>query len=309
MAAKKRKLRLLLDCDGILADFVGGILNELRENELVDLRPEDFPNWEIFRQLDEYGPGIREFAGVVARRPGFCLNLPVYAGAKEGVQKLLDAGVELFIVTSPLIGSETWAHERDLWLAKNFGIPSSRVVHTQSKHIVQGDVFVDDKAHARHRLARPPHEWCSLSLGHSAQQAGWKGPATHLVVAGASRDLANQVEEESGGCTTAAALAILPAMHERAFWLNFDSDTLQQLNRLVAVLRKNDLRKRRRPISREKAIVAVVRLFFLAHASSLDAAFLEVLNDEQQQQQRKHRGLGPAGRPPLPSRRAPKGAP
>lgn len=88
--------------------------------------------------------------------------------------------------------------------------------------------------------------------------------------------------------------------------LVLDDATHTKLNRLVAILRKNDRRKGRKPISKEKAIAAIINLFFLAHASSLEDAFLEVLVDEQRQP-RKHRFLGSTECDPLPTRRGTKG--
>jgi len=53
-------------------------------------------------------------------------------------------GCEVIVVTSPMDGS-TWVHERDHWLRRNFGLNRDSIIHTNAKHAVAGDLFVDDK--------------------------------------------------------------------------------------------------------------------------------------------------------------------
>ena len=97
-------------------------------------------------------------------------------------------------------------------------------------------------------------------------------------------------------------------MAVRHLRLNMPDELWAQFDRLHKVLLKSDTRKGRKLFSQERVIRALLHHFFLAHSSTIDAAFLEVLADEQQRQQpRQHRGLGPAGFPALARGRSPKG--
>lgn len=145
MAARKRKPRILLDCDGVLADFIGGVLWVVWRRTGIQLEPTDFPHGEIFKQLGNRDPKLRQLASDAILEKDFCESLDVLPKAQEGVRKLQEAGLEIFIVTSPVVRSRHWVYERYEWLARHFGIRTENVLFTQSKHIVQGDIFIDDR--------------------------------------------------------------------------------------------------------------------------------------------------------------------
>ena len=145
MATRKRKPRILLDCDGVLSDFIGGVLDVVRDREEVELEAKDFPRGEIFKQLGEIDPGLRRMASAAIMERGFCAGLAVLPGAESGVRTLRAAGLEVYIVTSPVTKSHYWMCERYEWLMEHFGIDNKYVIFTQSKHIVQGDIFIDDR--------------------------------------------------------------------------------------------------------------------------------------------------------------------
>lgn len=77
-----------------------------------------------------------------AAKSGWCLGFPMYAGAKDFVKRLQELG-EVVIVTSPMT-TPYWAYERTVWLEQHFGTPKARIVHTEGKHYVRGDVLIDD---------------------------------------------------------------------------------------------------------------------------------------------------------------------
>lgn len=144
---KRKNPRLLLDVDGVLADFVGGVIKIIKTIGGPELKPEDFPYWDIFSTLKERHDTSHLVDEVVIniKRMGFCYDLPVYPGAKEGVQKILDAGIDLFIVTSPWPGHLHWMPERSTWLKTHFNIPEKKVIHANAKYIIKGDLLIDDK--------------------------------------------------------------------------------------------------------------------------------------------------------------------
>lgn len=155
MKRTRRKSRLLLDADGVLLDFVGGFLKAVREAGGPVLSPEDFPEWDVFETLKEnlaktHSPEdtrriMKEVNAAVVRR-GFCLELEPLPGAVEAVKAIQAAEhLELFVITSHFGSNETWVHERDSSLKKHFGIAGKQILHGSSKHIVSGDIFVDDK--------------------------------------------------------------------------------------------------------------------------------------------------------------------
>ena len=134
---------VLLDVDGVLADFVGPYLDAVHDLTKIKHQREDVKTWRISESLgltDE----IKAAVDVKVKSAGFCAGLPVITGAKEGV-KALENIADVYIATSPWRGPN-WSHERVEWLEKHFGIDQDRVMQGKAKFLLDGDVLIDDKA-------------------------------------------------------------------------------------------------------------------------------------------------------------------
>lgn len=176
-----RPARVLLDCDGVMADFMGAVKPVIRDLIGRDLTDQDMPTWDLFE-----APVIKPHAAALRAavdQPGFCRNFAVLPGAQEGVQALRDLGAEVVCVTSPWPSSRTWAHDRMAWLEEHFGFTTKTVDQSSGKYRIDGDVFVDDHAnnvvtwlnwdkrrhHAAVLWAQPYNtkDWAKLTGTHS----------------------------------------------------------------------------------------------------------------------------------------------
>ncbi len=143
-----KKPRVLCDVDGVLADFVGFILDRIYARMDLRLNHEDVDRWDIFKspKLEE---ACRKYTGLESscyddvKTVGACLSIRPLLGAREGIAKLQDVA-DVYFITSPFL-SPTWCDERSRWLAKHFGVHHTKVGHFHHKHIVSGDIMVDDK--------------------------------------------------------------------------------------------------------------------------------------------------------------------
>jgi len=136
---------VLVDVDGVVADFTGRMLDVVLEETGRRHEVEDVDQWSIQLAL---GLPDEHWRNVVRRieEPGFASNLRPYPGAVEAVRDIADRH-HVFFVTSPWWSSTTWMHDRTDWLVKFFGKTQGRkVVHTSAKQLVVGDVMVEDKA-------------------------------------------------------------------------------------------------------------------------------------------------------------------
>jgi len=135
---------LLLDVDGVLADFMSAILDHVKELTGKTYAKSEITDWDIFKFLEHKLPNVK--AGCLERiaEPGFAAGLKPYPGSIEWVKRLNDL-TDLYIVTAPADISPTWVHERTWWLNRHYKIPADRIVYTASKHLVRGDIFVDDR--------------------------------------------------------------------------------------------------------------------------------------------------------------------
>lgn len=136
--------RILLDCDGVLADFCAGFLKLVNAQFGTTFVPTDITDYDIAKALRWSPERAEEAYALITNCDRFAARLDPMPGAQTGVRRLLELG-EVYVVTSPWWSNETWCHDRTNWLYEHFGIGAGRVVHTAAKRLVAGDILVDDK--------------------------------------------------------------------------------------------------------------------------------------------------------------------
>lgn len=135
-----KKKRVLFDVDGFLLDFTTPALVVVEEVTGLPAPANAAEEWDLFRDYPEevQAQFYNEF-----NKEGWCLGLKPYPGAVDGVHAVRSFA-DVFFVTSPMHGPH-WAFERTRSLQYHFDATSKEVVHTSSKFLCVGDLFVDDK--------------------------------------------------------------------------------------------------------------------------------------------------------------------
>ena len=80
----------------------------------------------------------------VMGQKGWCRYLQPLPGSQAFIVKLRDLG-EVFAVTTPH-HSRNWTFERAEWLENLYKIQFNRIVFTEAKYVVSGDVLIDDSS-------------------------------------------------------------------------------------------------------------------------------------------------------------------
>jgi 5'(3')-deoxyribonucleotidase len=133
--------RLILDVDGVLADFVGHTLTLLGDMAPPGGR-EAFTSWEM---LSVMSPEARARCAHGWRQPGWCATMPPLPETQNAVDRL-GLRAEIVYATAPMPAAPHWMYERAMWLERMFAANPASIVFTHDKSHVWGDVFVDDKA-------------------------------------------------------------------------------------------------------------------------------------------------------------------
>lgn len=132
--------RVLLDCDGVLSDFVGMVLawdNHQHTRESIT----DFNIFKCWGQPERWV----DFTAYL-RGTGAVLGMAPTPDARDIVRGLRAGGHEITVVTSPFQGVPNWMPDRLKWLELHFGFSPRDVCFWDQKHRIAGDVLIDDRA-------------------------------------------------------------------------------------------------------------------------------------------------------------------
>lgn len=136
---------VLVDIDGVLADFVSVYLGIVEYQLGKVFRPADVTVWDVGNAL-----GLDEDEKAVVHEelfsPGVAFFMKPYEGAVQFVEDLKNHGLDPWLLTSPLKESPTWCSDRRRWVDRHFGRDMGRkLIFADRKELVAGRFFIDDK--------------------------------------------------------------------------------------------------------------------------------------------------------------------
>src|ERR1700687_722000 len=136
------KCSFLLDIDGVVGSFVEPAVATANRLFGTKFDADKLDQWDIARWM---GLTNKQEEALYAeyKKPGFHDLIKPYPGAVEGVMALKEIA-NITVVTSPMIGP-TWCSERWDWLEHYLKIKPKDVFHCYKKHMVKGDILLDDK--------------------------------------------------------------------------------------------------------------------------------------------------------------------
>ncbi|KAF6095917.1 5', 3'-nucleotidase, cytosolic [Phyllostomus discolor] len=154
-----RPVRVLVDMDGVLADFEAGLLRAFcrrfpGEPHVPLAERRGFFAREQYRALR---PDLADKVASVYEAPGFFLDLEPIPGAVEAMQQMNALkDTEVFICTSPLLKFDHCVGEKYRWVEKHLGPQFvERIIMTRDKTVVLGDLLIDDKDTIQARCLSP----------------------------------------------------------------------------------------------------------------------------------------------------------
>lgn len=134
----KERLRILCDCDGVVADFNSRYLECLSVVTGQKYRTEDVITWYYTHSLGITPKQEQRATELLSHN----LDFEPFEGSVEAVSELAREHDVVF-VTAPHRNIERWAYARQEWLEGRFpGIP---IVHTHNKELIDGDIIIDDR--------------------------------------------------------------------------------------------------------------------------------------------------------------------
>lgn len=132
--------RILIDVDGVLADFVSAALKIGNKLSGKNVQLDEVTQWDL---IEQHFPDCEPEMYEAFMEPGFARNLDVYEWAQKGVEMMKTLG-EVRIVTSPIIGP-TFCYDRVKWLEEHFDLGYKDIIFAYDKSCIDGTILIDDK--------------------------------------------------------------------------------------------------------------------------------------------------------------------
>ena len=138
-------MRILVDMDGVIADYDGEFLKRWRER-YPNRYYVPFKERNTFYIIDSYPEELKPLAVEILLEPTFFRDMMPMDGAKEALFEMEQMGHEVFICSSPLSTYKNCVLEKYEWVEKVLG-PDwvRRIILTKDKTLVKGDYLIDDK--------------------------------------------------------------------------------------------------------------------------------------------------------------------
>ncbi len=141
----KKSPIVLIDMDGVVADFELAFLNKWKEKypkrKFVAL--EDRRGFYTTNQYPaKWWPQIWK----IMIKEGFFAEMAPIKGSIKAIKKMKKSGYEIFFCSAPLIQNPTCASEKYAWIKKHFGHRwEGKLILAPDKTLVQGDFLIDDR--------------------------------------------------------------------------------------------------------------------------------------------------------------------
>lgn len=139
-------MRLLVDMDAVIAHWGAEFDRSL---DRIGLGTAGIPRsqhqeyWDLNKGRT---PDEKAIIEQVLTEPGFYSRLEPIPGAKQALKSALRAGHDVRIVSAPYISNPTCASDKIAWIVRHYGSHwASRLILTNDKTVVHGDLLVDDK--------------------------------------------------------------------------------------------------------------------------------------------------------------------
>lgn len=172
-----KKLILLLDVDGVIANFNQLYLDIVEHRLGKKFTVKDITEWDVGKALKLSDRELDEVHDELYAE-GKAFHIVPYHGAIAAVNQLWQL-YDLWFVTAPLKHSKTWDYDRRQWFLRYFGeAAAAKVIYAGRKERLSGDALVDDKLENIQEWQKANPEGISIywSDNHQIQRGSIRGP-------------------------------------------------------------------------------------------------------------------------------------
>lgn len=136
------RMRVFLDMDGVLVDFIGRVKDHLLQEGYVLEEPRG--RWHI-EEWTQDPEGAKKLINKLVTMTGFWRSLKPLPNALATVHRIQEMGFDLWIATTPFLSAPTCPQEKMEWIKKYLPDLWTKVVLTPNKGVLGSGLLIDDK--------------------------------------------------------------------------------------------------------------------------------------------------------------------
>lgn len=152
---------VLLDFDDVLFDFLGTVNKKYNSITNQDVKLDDYKSWD----LSEVGD-VHVYMNII-KDPNLWREMPEKDGAMEVVQRLINDGRWNVLICTACTTLEEYIVKVGLIEEKIPGFDTSKILNVVDKHLIRGDIIVDDKVDNLDKCSRYDMKCVLMDMPHN----------------------------------------------------------------------------------------------------------------------------------------------
>lgn len=174
------KKLILLDQDGVLADFEQGVRQLWQQTYQ---QPLPLAERKHFYLRDDMPAQFHQQLAQIYSSKGFFASIPPMADGIAAAKRLLQAGHDVRICTSPIQAYQYCVSEKFDWVCQHLGEDwLQRIILAKDKTWVRGDILIDDKPQISGSLIPQWQHWIYDQpynrMQNNSHRVNWLQPET-----------------------------------------------------------------------------------------------------------------------------------
>lgn len=152
---------VLLDFDDVLFDFLGTVNDKYNTITHQGVKLDDYKSWD----LSEVGD-VHVYMNII-KDPNLWREMPEKDGAMEVVQRLINDGRWNVLICTACTTLEEYIVKVGLIEEKIPGFDTSKILNVVDKHLIRGDIIVDDKVDNLDKCSRYDMKCVLMDMPHN----------------------------------------------------------------------------------------------------------------------------------------------
>ena len=152
---------VLIDYDDVLFDFLGTVTKKYNEIKKANIVLSDYKSWDFSEVGD-----VHTFMKII-KNPDLWKDMPEKGNALQIVQTLINDGRWNILICTACTTLEEYIVKVNVIEKKIPGFDAAKILNIEDKHLIRGDIIVDDKVENLDKCAKYGMHCILMDMPHN----------------------------------------------------------------------------------------------------------------------------------------------